>query len=285
MLRGKIVLNRLFFTTIFSFLLILLFLVTLSCSTVEQKEIQSLEDIPGGIEGPQPQDIGPHSARIIFKANIPVVCNVAFGTDTSYGRLAVMAMTGPLTDHDVQLLGLEPSSTYHFKVTVTDVASNIYQSEDLTFTTIKDDGEAQPEGRNVAAAPENAEIIGVSSNWGGGGLDSSFGGNSAIDGNPTTEWSSNNDGDEAWIEIEFDQRYDLNVIGFWTRTMGNSGQISSFNVITGDGQELGIFDLPDASTIYYFEVQVQAKKLRFEVINSSGGNTGAVEIEAYSIFT
>ena len=65
--------------------------------------------------------------------------------------------------------------------------------------------------------------------------------------------------------------------------MGNSGQIFSFNVITDEGQQLGPFDLPDASTIYYFEVQTQARRLRFEVATSSGGNTGAVEIEAYAL--
>lgn len=199
------------------------------------------------------------------------------------GSLSLMAMTGPVTDHDVQLLGLQPDTTYHFRVSVTDSASNVYQSDDLTFTTSEGVGSATPSGRNVAAATEGARVVGVSSNWGGGDLDSSFGGNKAIDGDPSTEWSSNSDGDEAWIEIELSQRYDLDAIGFWTRTMGNSGQIFRLDVITDDGQHLGPFDLPDASTIYYFEVQTQAKRLRFEVISSSGGNTGAVEIEAYAI--
>ncbi|MBI4295589.1 MAG: hypothetical protein HY667_00580, partial [Chloroflexi bacterium] len=49
------------------------------------------------------------------------------------------------------------------------------------------------------------------------------------------------------------------------------------------GQALGPFDLPDASTIYYFQVPVRAKSLKFEVERSSGGNTGAIEIEVYSL--
>jgi len=35
--------------------------------------------------------------------------------------------------------------------------------------------------------------------------DSAFGMDNAIDGQPNTEWSSNGDGDDAWIEIELTQ--------------------------------------------------------------------------------
>lgn len=258
-------------------------LVALSCTAGEKASPRALQDLPGGIEGPYVRDIKPRSARIVFSTSTPVVCNVAYGTDASYGRLAVMPMTGPLKEHELQLVGLEPDTTYHFRVTVTDLAANTYQSEDLTFSTPPEGESPKPAGRNVAAAAEGARVVGVSSNWGGGDLDSAFGGNKAIDGDPATEWSSHGDGDEAWIEIELAQRYELNAIGFWTRTMGNSAQIFSFNVIADGGQQMGPFELPDASTIYYFEVQVQAKRLRFEVVSSSGGNTGAVEIEACSL--
>ena len=257
-------------------------LIVISCAVGEEDEIRALKDIPGGFEGPHVQDIGPHSARIVFRTNTPVVCNVAYGTDGDYGRLSLMAMTGPLTDHDVQLLGLEPTTTYHFRVTVTDSASNVYQSDDLTFITSEGGGGTKPSGRNVATLSEGANIVGVSSNWGGGDLDSTFGGNKAIDGLLGTEWSSNGDGDAAWIEIELERRYEINAIGFWTRTMGNTGQIFSFNMITDEGQRIGPFDLLDASTIYYFEVQTHAKRLRFEAATSSGGNTGVVEIEVYT---
>ena len=64
--------------------------------------------------------------------------------------------------------------------------------------------------------------------------------------------------------------------------MGTTAQISRFRVSTQDGSQLGPFDLPDAATIYYFDVQAHAKRLRFEVDASSVGNTGAVEIEVYT---
>ncbi len=262
--------------------LLVLSIAVMSCGADGEVSIRPLDDLPGGFDGPHVREVGPHSARIVFTSQIPVVCNVAFGTDTSYGRMSVMAMTGPLTDHDVLLLGLEPSTTYHFRVTVTDPVANVYQSEDSTFVTVEGGDSAGPTGRNVAAAAEGARVLGVSSNWGGGDLDSAFGGNKAIDGDPSTEWSSDGDGNEAWIEIELDQTYDLEAIGFWIRTMGSSAQITGFSVVTEEGHRLGPFDLPDAATMYYFNVQTQAKRLRFEVDASSGGNTGAVEVGAYA---
>jgi len=263
-------------------LLALILVPLVSCKTGNEAAIQPLGNLPGGFDGPQVQNIKAHSADIVFKSKIPIVCNIAHGTDTKYGRLTLMAMTGPLTDHNVALLGLEPNTIYHYRITVTDVASNVYQSEDITFSTIQATEQKKPTGPNVASTSAGAKVTGVSSNWGNGDLNSSFEGNKAIDGRSDTEWSSNGDGDKAWIEIELAQQYDLATIGFWTRTMGNSAQISSFKVVTDDETQLGPFNVSDAATVYYFDVNVKTKKLRFDVVSSSGGNTGVVEIEAYA---
>jgi hypothetical protein len=253
-----------------------------SCSSNDGGKLHSFSALPGGFDGPHVQNIGANSAEIIFKSKVPIVCNVAFGKDTGYGRIALMAMTGPVTDHDVTLLSLEPTTTYHFRITITDTASNVYQSGDYTFTTAQATGaQTKPTGTNVAAASAGATVTGVSSNYGNGDLNSSFGGNKAVDGRTDTEWSSNGDGDKAWIEITLAQTYDLAWIGFQTRTMGDSAQIHSFKVVAENGIQLGPFDLPDAATIYYFPVNVKAKVLRFEGVSSSGGNTGAVEIQVY----
>ncbi|MBI2857339.1 MAG: fibronectin type III domain-containing protein, partial [Chloroflexi bacterium] len=133
-----------------------------SCATGNKVTIQPLSSVPKGIDGPHVKDIGPHSARIVFTSGVHVVCNVAYGADDRYGKLAVMAMAGPTTDHELQLLGLEPNTTYHFRATVTDLAGNVYRSDDNTFTTTMGDLTAKPAGRNVAAASEGARIVGVS---------------------------------------------------------------------------------------------------------------------------
>jgi hypothetical protein len=140
----------------------------------------------------------------------------------------------------------------------------------------------RPEGENAASLAARARIAGVSSNFGAGDNDSSFGANNAIDGQSNTEWSSHGDGDDAWIEIELDQSYDVQTIGFWTRRMPNeTAQIFSFTVTTGEGKTYGPFDLPDANQIYYFPVEFTTNRLRFDAVHTNTGNTGAVEIEAY----
>ena len=70
-------------------------------------------------------------------------------------------------------------------------------------------------------------------------------------------------------------------VGFWIRTMGNSAQVRSFPVTTDDGEVHGPFAVDDATTVYYFDTNLEAKRLKFEVLETSGGNTGALEIEVY----
>jgi quercetin dioxygenase-like cupin family protein len=137
------------------------------------------------------------------------------------------------------------------------------------------------EGENVALGRKGARVTGVSSNFGGGSNDSPFGADNAIDGDPATEWSSDGDGDEAWIELELDRSYRVMALSVHTRTMGESAQVSSFSVLTDEGIELGPFELPGADRPYLFPVQVQARRLRFEVVASSGGNTGFVDLGVF----
>ena len=98
---------------------------------------------------------------------------------------------------------------------------------------------------------------------------------------PGLQWSSNDDGDDVWIEIALSGPTNIQTIGFWTRTMGTSAQISSFKIVTETGEEHGPFTLDNANVIHYFNTDITAGTLRFEALETSGGNTGAVEIEVY----
>jgi hypothetical protein len=243
-----------------------------------------LDQMPGGVEGPEVVDDLGTSVVVRFTSGVPTVCNVAYGTDTSYGQLATMPMMGgAVREHAVSLTSLTPNTIYHYKITLTDGQARVYQSEDLTFTSASPSQPVErPEGINVASAKAGATITGVSSNFGGGDNKGTFGAERAIDGDPSTEWSSNGDGDDAWIEIQFDRAYNVQTIGFWTRTMPNgTAQIFSFAVITDEGETHGPFDLPDANQMYYFPVDFRAHALRFDAVTTNTGNTGAVEIEAY----
>src|SRR5581483_10002069 len=99
-------------------------------------------------------------------------------------------------------------------------------------------GSNKPSGKNVALLTAGARVKGVSSNYGGGDNDSAFGANKAIDGDLTTQWSSNGEGDKAWVEIDLGQEYALSALGFRTRTMGTSAQIAQFRVLTDKGEVL-----------------------------------------------
>ena len=136
-------------------------------------------------------------------------------------------------------------------------------------------------GENLASAEQGARIAGVSSNYGSGANYSSFGADKALDGDPTTAWSSNGDGGDAWLEIELPSETRVTYLGFWSRTMGDSAEIFSFRVVTDRGEVVGPFTLAGADGMHYFETDIAGKSLRFEAVNTSGGNTGAVEIEVY----
>ena len=147
-------------------------------------------------------------------------------------------------------------------------------------TAARFDGDGD-RGPNLALLANGARVSGVSSNFGGESDGSMFGATRAIDGDIRTEWSSNGDGTAAWIEIELPQRTHVHGLGFWTRTMGSSAEIQSFRVITDTGEIFGPFPIDGPDAIHYVDTDFVATRLRFESVETTGGNTGAVEIEVY----
>ena len=238
------------------------------------------------VDTPQFTDEQPNSITLQLETRLPVVCAVLYGTTTTYGQLATSSDMGGggITKHHPILTGLMPDTLYQIRLQGIGPDGTIYVGDNFTYQTppaaaIKP---SQPPGKNVALVSAGASIKGVSSNYGGGDAASSYGANKAIDGDLNTEWSSNGDGDKAWIEIDLGKDTAITSLGFRTRTMGTSAQIERFQVVTDKGQTLGPFDLPDAKSVYYFPVSTTARTLRFEVLKSSGGNTGAAEIEVYA---
>jgi len=245
-------------------------------------EIRPLAEILAS--GPLFTDIGPESATVLISTKVAVVCAAAFGTTTAYGKLATDSdmAGGPHQDHHPLLSGLAPDTVYNVRLAGVGPDGTLYVSDNLTFRTAAATKSAKPAGRNVALLSAGASVVTVSSNYGAADNKSAYGANKAIDGDATTEWSSNGDGDRATIEVDLGKEYPLTSLGFRTRTMGTSAQITRFRVITDRSETLGPFELPDAKSTYYFPVSVSARKLRFEVVSSSGGNTGAAEIEVYT---
>lgn len=226
-------------------------------------------------------EAGAGSATVYVTTRIPVACAVVYGTTADYGSIATdtdMA-GGAHADHHPALVDLEPDTLYHLRLQGVGPDGVLYRSEEYTFRTRGVGGATGP--TNLASAAAGGRVSGVSSQYGGEEPDGAFAGKRAIDGDPATQWSSNGDGDDAWIEIELTSLTHVTRVGFWTRTMGSTAQILSFRIVTDQGEEFGPFDLPDAARIYFFDTDLSAKRLIFEAVETTGGNTGAVEIEVY----
>jgi hypothetical protein len=260
--------------------------------------VNLIEAVEGEAQNPTPESAeailaspievepGPTSAVISFTTKRPTMISISYGSGCRCQHSAVRdALTRPATEHRVELLALEPEAVYVLNVVLVDEQARVYSSEELEFETTAPAQTAaawKPDGENLALLSRGGRVVGVSSNWAGGDNDSSFGANKAIDGDPNTEWSSDGDGDDAWIEIALTEEGLITGIGFWTRTMGTSAQIFKFRVLTADGKVLGVFELPDAKQLYNFDLEdFVGQQLRFEVVESSGGNTGAKEIAIY----
>ncbi len=234
------------------------------------------------IDGPT-LDIGPTSATLSATTRENTVCGVAYGTTTDYGQVATDSdmAAGGHQEHTPVLAGLQPDTLYHYRFGGIGPDGTVFRSEDFTFRTPPGatGPSARPPNVNLAGLDRGARVVATSSNFGGGDNSSTWGGNHAFDGDPATQWSSDGDGDDAWIEIELPTETHVTSLGFWTRTMGSTAQILFFQVVTEDGEVAGPFELDDASSLQYFDTDLTAKRLRFEAVRSSGGNTGAVEIQ------
>jgi hypothetical protein len=221
------------------------------------------------------------TARLPLTTRVPVACTLVYGTTPAFGSLTLdqdMA-GGSHGEHNPLLSGLEPETTYYFRVQGVDNAGTIYVSDVMTFTTPPQDDTPVT---NLASPELGAQITGYSSAYGDAAPDETWGAASAFDGSPNTAWSSDGDGNEAWIEIELAQRSHITGLEFWSRLMNDgTSQVFEFTVTADGGETYGPYTLPDAEAGHAFDVDFDATTLRFDLIDTSGGNTGAVEIGVY----
>lgn len=210
------------------------------------------------------------AAVVRLDTTIDVVCAVSFGPDNTLGALATdddMAGAGHRNHHPL-LTSLEPGTTYFYRLSGVDANGTIYQSDTMEFTV----SGGVPARANVA---RGGTITDVSSEYSG-----TYEASNAIDGSLATEWSSKGDGDDASITIDLGAPTPVTGVGFRTREMSDGTSITtSFTVTVDDGATYGPFASgPGLSTA---DLEVTGQAFRFDVTTSTGGNTGAVEIEIY----
>lgn len=253
--------------------------------TVELLETTGLNIFPFEmIEGSAPvlAGLSATSTRVEVSTTIPVNCLIIFGETEDFGRVAQdsdMGDSGAHEDHSPILTDLEPETTYFYRLQGSDTQGNFYVSEVFSFTTPPESNEVSD---NLLSPTRGAEVLEVSSNFNNGANDGSWGILNAFDDDPNTQWSSNGDGNDAFFTVQLAEESQINIIRFWTRTMSNNtAQVFSFTVTTETGEIYGPFELPDPEQAYEFEVDFIAETLRFDVVDSNGGNTGAVDIAVF----
>lgn len=249
-------------------------------SLVEEYTYRSIDEIIDG-ELEVTNFAGDGTASLPIKTSIPVACTVVYGPTPEFGSLTLdqdMA-GGTHSEHNPLFSGLEPETTYYFRAQGVDDDGIVYLSEVMTFTTPPAD---TSQSENLASPDRGAEVIGYSSAFGDADMFERWGAGSAFDDNPNTEWSSAGDGSEAWIEVQLAGPARVDSVEFRSRAMSDGSAITrAFTITTGEGEEFGPFDLPDIDSNYRFEVPIEAQILRFNLMDTSGGNTGVVDIAVY----
>jgi hypothetical protein len=216
------------------------------------------------------------SAVVQVQTDPPTVCAIAYGRTASLGSIANDPSMGgtAIARHSVVLGGLTPNATYRFRLTATDAQGRVFQTRDLaTFRTTPSKTAAV--GRDLAVG---AKIVAVSSQFGGG-----YRADNAVDGNLSTEWSSAGDGSRAFITIDLGAERKVTGVAFLTREMSDGSAITrSFAVVVDGGRRYGPFPAGNRVDPRVARVSFTGRRLRFEVVTSTGGNTGAAEIQVFS---
>lgn len=226
------------------------------------------------------EEVTSSRAVIRFTTSRPTSCEVEYGLANSRldGRATDPSMVGEelLTTHAVPLEDLLAETTYFYRGFVVDSAGGEFRSAVESFTTLAD---SDPMLTNHALG---ATISDVSSNFGSGTNDSTWGANNAIDGKMDTEWATQGDGDGAYIVIDLGQPRTLTRLGVRSRKMTDGTSIVKSVELTIDGgAPLGPFVTPNPDEAYGFELDpsVTGQVIRVDAVTTTGGNTGLKEIE------
>ncbi|MEA3502859.1 MAG: discoidin domain-containing protein [Actinomycetota bacterium] len=212
----------------------------------------------------------------------PMICAIVWGETEALGHFNnSLDMNGTgIVEHNVLLPGAEAGGTYFYRLQGSAADGTLYQSELMTFTLPPSDEASSGDGAaehgvNVA---EGATVVEVSSEF-----SSSWSGANAVDGDLNTEWSSAGDAGDAFITIDLGSAQEIAAVEFLTRTMADgSATTQTFFVVVDDGERLGPFQAGNPANPVLNDVSFTGTVLRFEVEESTGGNTGAIEIRAFS---
>jgi len=271
------------------FLLLVWFVCWVGCAQPPEGRGDDAASPDGGVDAPdvirfgdlRTEEIAARRAVVRFTTETPTSCEVDFGTAAqTLDQTATdpsMAQGELSTDHEVPLEDLVPATTYFWRGRVVDADGQMALTEVLSFTTLGDDATTGLQNFALGAA-----VVEVSSTFGGGGDDSTWGANKAFDGRMATEWATDGDGDAAHVTVDFGFVRKVTHFAFRSREMADGTSIVTQVQLRFDGGEpVGPFDTPDPDVRYEFRLEqgVAAQTATLEAVETTGGNTGAREVE------
>lgn len=222
--------------------------------------------------------------RGIFRVTTtePMICAIVWGEDEDLGRFNnSLAMNGTgIEQHDVVLPDVEAGREYTFVVQGTTADGTLYRSEVSTFAIdgVDPAAGAEPDvdvGVNLAI---DAEVVDASSSF-----SDDFGAENAIDGDDSTEWSTDGDGDGGFITIDLGEDQEIGAVEFTTRSMADGSAVTDTFTVTIDGGEPSApFPAGTPAERRISELVATGSELRFDIETSTGGNVGAIDIAVYA---
>ena len=234
------------------------------------------------------EEISAQRAVIRFETSVETSCVAQYGfSEDQLDERATdpdMDPSDPFSiTHQVPLEDLPANTEIFVRAEATTRGDRTFYSDSFSFETLPSGGSGDDSLSNVALLSEGTTVADVSSNWGDAANDENFGANLAIDGQMATEWSSNGDGDNAFLSLDLGQSRALVKFGFRSRKMTDGSAIIERVQLVIDDAVLGPFDTPNPDERYEFELNspIITNRVRVEAVQTTGGNTGAKEIELF----
>ncbi len=234
------------------------------------------------------EEIGATRAVVRFTTSPATECEAEFGPAAGAlegrARDPDMAPGETALEHEVALEDLIGATTYDVRARATTPGGTTTYSPTVTFGTLGAGPDPTADLRNVALLAAGATVVEVSSNWNGGAADSSFGIDHAFDGAMATEWSSNLDGDDAHAVLRLAAAETLTQVGYRSRMMIDGSSIVESFELTIDSTTYGPFATPNPAERYVFALvpAPTTTEVRFDAVTTTGGNTGAKEIQLFA---
>jgi hypothetical protein len=98
-----------------------------------QNTTSNKDDVPPAIYNIAIAEYTGETAAITWETDKDTISQIEFGKTDAYGELTT-ATEYFTTGHRIELTGLKPNTTYHFKIKSTDKSGNQSESEDQSFT-------------------------------------------------------------------------------------------------------------------------------------------------------